>query len=536
MKRSKEQVLSDFVYGLTKKLSKDKKVELDAIYTSEWGEYFANYLNTFQHKRFEKEISPEEAVEKLNESFIKDVQGSYIPLVRRRRDVVDAFEMFQSVCASVRLQIKNKYGVEDFYSLKDSENKKAREECLRFEEFAKSGEKTLTKHQLNEHYYKLSKNNPKAMQNQSFIDWAAVGMAVGSVVIGEVVFILENIEGEQSDRVNRILFFGPMVGAVPWYFVFKRMNENDAIDGIFKSYGIYGRDNAYDYLNDYLMVMPMKEKQQLIDAIIENNKLTIAHKYGFSNVEDAFLAAQSASSQKEITLNEALNVENATYQLTRDSIAQRYGFTDYNDAMLYLADKKTRTNQAHKYTELNANAMSREFEEMDDVHQKALESIKNQTWPQTQTDYGDYNNMMSEFKAVDIIKEAYYDKMLSSDNYAYGTDNAANVMYADFVDHVGVDKANKLAGIPTKQVEASTIGADYQAVSTCDVAGVDASALEALAVGGIALGAAFRLAPGIIHYFRGKKMNEKIAVLEEQEKQEEQDQSLKQAVKNEMAL
>ena len=81
MKRSKEQVLSDFVYGLTKKLSKDKNVELDEIYTSEWGEYFANYLNTFHHKRFEKEISPEGAVEKLNESFIKDVQGSYIPLV-----------------------------------------------------------------------------------------------------------------------------------------------------------------------------------------------------------------------------------------------------------------------------------------------------------------------------------------------------------------------------------------------------------------------------------------------------------------------
>ena len=484
-KEFNEEVLSNFVYNATAGIIEKNKQELPKIYDAQFGDYYLQYCKEMGLKNIKTE---KEAIDSLNKEFIKCVQGTFIPVVKKTRSLNKSYIVFQDICASCRIQMREKYGEFNYYEMEKSENPKAREEYAKFEQWVTQTQKTFEQYKEEvDKYEKSIEKNKKAIKkkaqslNKSNLSdnvntpdelisrsiFAATGAAMfwaGTVASGISLGALIFDEGGKKALVGAIAGLAvAVIGDFMWkdaeelHAIFGSEEDKFAfynqIDEFFKQFGFDDRHDAYNYINDKVSILPQSEKEALIDAIIENQKLTIAQTYGYNSVQSAMEAAQEAAKAQTLTLDGALQIQSEEYADVQNIIARRFGFKDYQHAVEYLNAHKVISEETDvvNFDDLISKTMSKEFNKLDNYQSNAINSIKAQSWPQEVTDYGEFNQMMYEMKSSDVFKEIYYNKMLSNKNYGYGADNVANAMYSDLVDKVGVDDANKYAEIPTKQ-------------------------------------------------------------------------------------
>lgn len=539
--KSKEEILSDYVYDTTVGIAKRNKRKLPTIYGEEFAEYFLEYCKENGVKNVK---TKKQALEILNKDFIKGVQGSLIPVVKKKRSLNKSYVVFQDVCAFCRLKMKEKYGEFNYYEMEKSKNKKAREEYARFEEWADKTRETFEQHKVDTKAI-INGKSPNDLLNQSMIP-GFIGIG-GGLIAFDALYAFWTWASEEDDYVSVLIILGMGIGLVSLgYFMDpverqiseKEFAKNNNLDQFFQQFGFKDRHEGYDYLNDYISVMPQAEKQALIDAIIENQKLTTAHTYGFSSIQEAIDAANATAGTKNLTLDEALQIQAVQYSNAQDSIAKKYGISDYKSAVDYLNSHKILKGETefrsrsgsgagwsvYDYDDPNAKVLAQELSKLDTYQANAVNSVKSQTWPQEVVDYGDLNQMMYEMKSTDIIKQVCYDHMLSSENYGYGVDNLANGAYSDLVDRIGVDNANKYAEIPVKP---NTLGSEADLASGGHSFSIsdalDASMLW-LAGAGFIASATLRSVPGIkaLHTnSKKKKLVKKIAERDEQIAQDE---------------
>ena len=462
IKKSKEEVLSDFTYEITADILKKNNQQLPQIYNEQFADYYLQYCKEMGLKNIK---TKKQALDVLNKDFIKGVQGSLLPLVKKTRSLNKSYIVFQDVCASCRIQMKEKYGEFNYYEMEKSKNPKAREEYARFEQWVNQSQNVFKQYKVDTKAILDNVNTPNELLSRSIFSAVgslmflsgvvASGISIGALlfddggrkalvgaIAGLAVAVTGDLMRRNAEELNAI--YGSEEDKFAYY---------NQIDEFFKQFGFDDRHDAYNYINDNVSILPQAEKQALIDAIIENQKLTIAQAHGYDSIQSAIDAAQAAATPSTLTLDGALQIQAQEYANTQNIIARKYGFTDYQHAVEYLNGHKT-TNQETgvvNYDDLISKTMAKEFSNLDNYQSSAINSIKTQTWPQQVTDYGEFNQMMYEMKSSDVFKEIYYDKMLSNENYGYGVDNVANSMYSDLVDKVGVDDANKYAEIPTKQ-------------------------------------------------------------------------------------
>ena len=144
--KTKAEVLSDFAYNLTAYISKKNKQKLPQIYDDQFAEYFLQYCKDVGLENIK---TKKQAVEILNKDFVKGVQGTLIPLVKKNRSLNKSYMVFQNVCASCRVQMRQKYGAVNYYEMEKSKNKRAREEYAKFEQWAEQTTSTFEQYKVN---------------------------------------------------------------------------------------------------------------------------------------------------------------------------------------------------------------------------------------------------------------------------------------------------------------------------------------------------------------------------------------------------
>ena len=539
--KSKAEVLSDFAYNLTADISKKNKQKLPQIYDDQFAEYFLQYCKDVGLENIK---TKKQAVEILNKDFVKGVQGTLIPLVKKNRSLNKSYMVFQNVCASCRVQMRQKYGEVNYYEMEKSKNKRAREEYAKFEQWAEQTTSTFEQYKVDTKAA-LNAKTPNDLINQSMA-MPVIWIGVGAIGVG-VLYSFWMALNEDDDLIGSLAVLGIGAGAIAiGYFApehqisEKEFAQKNQLDQFFQQYGFKDRHEGYDYLNDYISLMPQSEKQALIDAVVANQELTTAQAYGFSSVQQAVDAANASASTKNLTLNDALLIQSNQYSKAQDVISQKYGLTDYQGAINYLnAHKilKGETNSeipravragwsVYDYDDPNAKFLAEELSKLDQYQSTAITSIKSQTWPQSVSDYGELNQMMYELKSAEIVKQVCYDRMLSSEDYGYGVDNLANGVYSDLVDKIGVDNANKYSQIPTNSNTLASDVASAKVENSFSIIDAFDSSMLWLAGAGVVAGTTLRSIPGIKTLATNSKKKKLIKKIAQQEEQLEQDSKI----------
>mgnify|MGYP006916290601 CR=1 FL=1 len=148
---------------------------------------------------------------------------------------------------------------------------------------------------------------------------------------------------------------------------------------------------------------------------------------------------------------EALTDNATAFNFSKQSLALKYGFSNFDDVLKFLDVHKilVGNKEAFKawseyaYDTPQAKALAVELGRLDKLQAQTLSAINNQTWPRVVADYGEYQNMMLKLKMIDSIDKSFYQPLLNDDDYAYGFDNAANVLYSEIVDEYGISNTNR---------------------------------------------------------------------------------------------
>ncbi len=449
--------MSELTKFLTNFFEKRYKGDLPKVYEP----MFENYYRAYLKHLGVKPKSIKNATDMLNRDYFSSVIGSRLP-IKSDRSIRKAYDVFTDAYAYVELAILRKYKVDSFKDLKKVSA--AKSECDALESWKRNAEGEFRKRAYALHQANQARLSPDAFMSSSIALMLPILVGFGGAIAGAIPSIAkDDIESSATPTIIFGAIVGGALGCGLAVLQDKVINPNSYV----VDFGFANKQELYSYMAEYLKVLPQEEKVALINEMVDNYKLTLAHENGFSSVDEAMQVAQQGAKDVEITLQQALTENSTTFDYARQNLANRYGLSSYEDAINYLNIHKIltgKTNGKAEWSEYSydipeAKAMAIEINKLDQFQARQITELKSQTWPQVVTDYGKYQDMMLKIDSLDNFNNNLNAEALSNIEYAFGVDNVANVVYSELADKYGAGRVNDEAGIKHIETILEKVGA-----------------------------------------------------------------------------
>ncbi len=441
----KKQSILDIVVNATKRMAKDKKVDIN-FYDEKYAPYFADFVRRTSGN---KKLTDKECIDKLNDDFLKNVNGGLLKDFHRERNISQAYTIYKNVVATAETKLAKEYGEDNYYDMEKSKNTFARLAFKEFEEWQKAKDKQFQElAKVSEAVYAMqhSKNPMKELSQNGLVitpDMIQTLLFVGPMIAGGV--IVGTAAWLTNDDVIGTMFLATlglglgMVVSILLTGIYSKtpqQNMDDLLNNLAKDYGFSSSTELVDAINkSTYSYLTEEEAQAMHTYLLEISRDSVAVKNGFENFEDAMNAIDNAKVEEFLYQDTALDNLASERQIALESLAQRNALSNYDDMIKYLENHKILVGETshvgfggagwseYSYDTPTARAIANQLDYVDHYYTSKIEGINSQIWPQKIEVIDDetLNNLALKLNAQEVVVNASYENLI--------TDNA-NVFYS----------------------------------------------------------------------------------------------------------
>jgi len=542
---------SNAMLTLTKKMAKDKGKENEInLYGGEFAPYFANYVKLLDPK---SKLTDGQAVEKLNDDFIVNIQGNFLSTVKKEKNILKAFDTYQNVCGSVEVQLKKEFGESNYHEMEYSANNEAREKYLQFEAWKVKKEEVFKELGNIDASMLAQIHTPNEMVAQSSAAIIAGVTIVGAIIGGANA--LHECDGLLY-HVAAGAFMG-FCGGVVLDLILSAQGRNydDYLTRMAAAWNFDSKQDMITYLHNEITALPKDEQTMMFDYMKMEVYNQIAVENGYDNYSDAIRDIEAHKQVTSINLDEMMSIISNARKESYEDIADKNGQGSYSNIITYLenhitsdVDVSKGVSDWSKYTYDNSSAklIAEQLAQVDDQYDRITQIYCSMNWPHEAVIYAEgLEDMVNQYASSDVLFDALYENVQDNSN-VFSTDELALSMYNHILEGgiYNSDNLNKaldleystrysggLSSEDTLSVDTVQTGAGANAISdvlsnTADnTSSLSDAAMMGLAGAGIGVAAGFLMRTGraLVSIAREKKARENCKPLMEINEQVEQD-------------
>ncbi len=562
----KKQSILDIVVNATKRMAKDKKVDIN-FYDEKYAPYFADFVRRTSGKR---NLTDKECLDKLNDDFLRNVNGGLLKDFHRERNISQAYTIYKNVVATAETKLAKEYGEDNYYELEKSKNTFARLAFKEFEEWQKVKDKQFQElAKVSEAVYAMqhSKNPMKELSQNGLVitpDMVQTLLFVVPLITGGIGGGVFGFAVSRSGAFSLIcvplgLLVGAMAGLII-YAIFEEKtpqeNMDELLNSLAKEYGFSSGVELVDAINkSTYSYLTEEEAQSMHNYLLEISRDSVAVKNGFENFDDAMNAIDNAKVEEFLYQDTALDNLASERQIALESLAQRNALTNYDDMIKYLENHKILVGETshvglggagwseYSYDTPTARAIANQLDYVDHYYTSKIEGINSQIWPQKIEVINDeaLNDLALKLNAQEVVVNASYENLITDDaNVFYSPSLVTQNMGTEVIDIANqfgedtvtthTDQGNIVIGSKASELNIDNVDTQNLSDSVIDnvdnaMQAVEISPVDMLAGAGVGAGLTVVLKNGkaIKDAVKTHKANKKAKQMKEIEEQIEKD-------------